>query len=171
MIFFSIIYLLLFSLHSDHSLPPSLQILPPLLPPSTSSSEKPPPWAPPQPWDICLNKTRHIFSHWGPARQPGRGRGSNTTEKSQRQPVLYLLGDPWGDQAAHLLQMCRGLGLAPICSLVAGPVSAIPRMIFFKALGAPTMCRGLVPVSKVMIYVCQWNSRFPKIIHWHSYSK
>lgn len=125
----------------------------------------------PNPGTSRLNKTRHIFSHWGPARQPGRGRGSNRTEKSQRQPMLYLLGDPRGNQAAHLLQMCMGLGLAPICSLVAGPVSVIPRMNFFKALGAPTMCWGLVPVSKVMIYVCQWNSRFPKIIHWHSYSK
>lgn len=161
MIFFSIIYLLLFSLHSDHSLPPSLQILPPFLPPLHLGH-------PPNPGTSHLNKTRHIFSHWGPARQPGRGRGSNTTEKSQRQPMFCLLGDPWGDQAAHLLQMCRGLGLAPI---YAPWLLAIPRMNFFKALGAPSMCRGLVPVSKVMIYVCQWNSRFPKIIHWHSYSK
>lgn len=51
--------------------------------------------------------------------QPGcsvRGRGSKGRKQRQKQPLLHLLGVSHEDQAAHLLQMCRGsLGPAPAC--------------------------------------------------------
>jgi hypothetical protein len=50
---------------------------------------------------------------------------------------LQLLEDPHKDQAAHLPQMCRGLGTAPPCSLVGGSVSVNspgPRLVDSVAL-------------------------------------
>jgi hypothetical protein len=48
--------------------------------------------------------------------QPGSpvmGRGSNHRQRSQRQPLLQLLGAPHENQAAHLLQICRGPRSSP----------------------------------------------------------
>ena len=39
---------------------------------------------------------------------PGRRKGSNSRQQSQRQPPLKLLGNSQEDQTAHLLQKCRG---------------------------------------------------------------
>ena len=39
---------------------------------------------------------------------PIRGKGSKYRQQSQRQTLFQMLGDLHEDQAAHLLQMCRG---------------------------------------------------------------
>lgn len=51
--------------------------------------------------------------------QPGSpvwGKGSHGRQQNQRQPQIRLLGEPHEDQAAHLLQMCRGPRSSP-CTL------------------------------------------------------
>lgn len=59
---------------------------------------------------------------------PGRRRGSNSKQQSQRQtpPLLPLLENLEEDQAVHLLQMCTGSSSAPACSLVCGLGFLIP---------------------------------------------
>jgi hypothetical protein len=44
-------------------------------------------------------------------------------EQRQRQPQFHLFRVYHEHKAAHLLRICRGLGLALACSLVGGPGS------------------------------------------------
>ena len=58
--------------------------------------------------------------------------GSPGREQIQRKTLIHLLWNPHEHQVGHLLQMCRGLGPAPLCSLIDGPVAVSlrgPRLV------------------------------------------
>lgn len=78
--------------------------------PLSSEKEKAPSGAP---GISSLSRTKLDLFHWDLTRQSSRGRGFSGGQQSQRQSLCQLLGDQHDDQAAHLLQMCRGSRFSP----------------------------------------------------------
>jgi hypothetical protein len=81
-----------------------LQIPPPLSHPLLREGEALL-WVSPHPGTSRSSRTKHLFSHWGPARQ---FRESNGRQRSQRQLLLQLLGDArdnrlWGEKTAYIV--------------------------------------------------------------------
>lgn len=124
------LFLVLFTLHSTIGPPlfsvPLLKVLPlPLLRRgSPQGIASPPPYTLPTHWTSITEGLG--TSSFTKARQGGPVRGTGSTGRKQIQG--QLLGDPHGDQVAHLLYMYVGsLGPAHTQSLAGGSISRNPQ--------------------------------------------